>query len=302
MNRGSIKTKNRRIAMEHETVLYEKRGQIGHITLNRPDKLNAVSPELLRDWGAAMDEAEEDDSVKVIVFKGAGRCFSAGFDLSRVGFVYGMKEPKPGEKPPRVSQRGRLKFDKNLFFDFHNRVLLCPKLTVAQIHGYCLGVAFNLVLHCDLIVASKDCKMGHVEERLGQGGMTISPIMIYRAGLTTSMDLCLTGRMIDAREAVQMRLINRAVPKEKLDTEVGRIAEGLALHPRDGIAFGKTFRHMMYDRMGVVSGLLDHYIMHSFQTNRVFEPDEFNFFKQRKDVGVREAAHKKHNYFNKLDK
>jgi len=288
--------------MEYETVLYEKDGHIAHITLNRPEKLNAVSPELVRDWGAAMHEAEEDDDIKVIIFKGAGRCFSAGADLTGVGFVYGMKEPKPGEKGGRIPQRVKLKFDRNLFLEFHRKVLLCPKLTIAQMHEYCLGIAFNIVLHCDYLIASEDCKMGHVEERLGQGGMTISPIMILRAGLTRSMDLCLTGKMIDGRQAVEMGLINRAVPKDILDAEVRELAAGLALHPKDGIALGKATRQLVYETMGITRGLTEHYIMHSFQTNRVYDPDEYNFFKQRRDKGVREAAHEKHDYFKALDK
>ncbi len=288
--------------MELETITYEKREQIAHITLNRPEKLNAVSPQLLHDWAAAITEAEEDDDVKVIVFKGAGRAFSAGMDLGKVGFVYGMKEPKPGEKAGRTSQRARLKFDRYLFLDFHRRILFCQKLTVAQLHGYCLGVAFNLALHCDLLVASTDCKMGHVEERLGQGGMTISPIMILRCGLTRAMDLCLTGRMITGEDAERWGLVNRAVPAETLDDEVRGLAGGLALHPKDGIAIGKATREMIYVTMGMDRGLTDHYIMHSFQTNRVFDPDEFNFFKRRRDAGVRDAAHQKHDRYEVLDK
>jgi len=288
--------------MKFETILYEKRGHVANITLNRPDKLNAVSPELLRDWGAGISEAEEDDDVKVIVFKGAGRAFSAGMDLSRVGFVYGMKAPKSGEKSGKTPQRAKLKFDRYLFLDFHRKILFCQKLTVAQLHGYCLGVAFQLMLHCDLLIASADCKMGHVEERLGQGGMTISPIMILRCGLTRAMDVCLTGRMITGEEAAEYTLVNRAVKAETLDDEVRVLAEGLALHPKDGIAIGKATREMIYTTMGVDRGLVDHYIMHSFQTNRVFEPDELNFFKQRRDKGVRDAAHEKHDRFEVLDK
>ena len=288
--------------MEYETVIYEKDEHIAHITLNRPKKLNTVSPELVRDWEAAMLEAEEDDDIKVIIFKGAGRCFSAGADLTGVGFVYGMKEPKPGEKGGKIPQRVKLKFDRNLFLEFHRKVLLCPKITIAQMHEYCLGIAFNIVLHCDLLIASEDCKMGHVEERLGLGGMTISPIMVLRAGLTRSLDLCLTGKMINGKQAVDMGLINRAVPADILDKEVRELAGGLALHPKDGIALGKASRHMLYETMGCTKGLVEHFIMHSFQTNRVYDTDEYNFFKQRRDKGVREAAHEKHDYFKALDK
>jgi enoyl-CoA hydratase len=288
--------------MDYETIQYEKEGQVAYVTLNRPDKLNSISPDLVRDWESAITEAEDDDDVKIVVFKGAGRCFSAGAPLDKVGFVYGMKEPKPGEKPPKTPQRVKLKFDRNLFYHFHRRILYCNKLTIAQMHEYCLGIAFTLVLHCDLLIASEDCKMGHVEERLGLGGMTISPIMVLRCGFTRAMDLCLTGKMITGKQAAEYNLINRAVPRETLDEEVRQLANGLALYPKDGIAFGKVMREMMFATMGIDRGLLDHYIMHSFQTNRVYDPGEFNFFKQRRDKGVREAAHDKHDLFKGLDK
>jgi enoyl-CoA hydratase len=288
--------------MELETVLYEKQGPIVQVTLNRPEKMNSLSPELLRDWGTAIAEAEDDDDVKVIIFKGAGRCFSAGMDLSRVGFVYGMKEPKPGERPPKTSQRARLKFDKNLFYTFHKNLLLCSKLTLVQMHGYALGVVFNLALHCDFLIASNDCNLGHVEERLGLGGSTISPIMILRAGFSKAMELCLTGKMITGKEAAKIGLINRAVPKARLEAEVMDFAEGLAKYPKDGIALGKATRHLMYESMGITRWFTEHYITHTLQTNRVFGPDEFNFFKERRDQGVRGAAHKKHEYYEKLDK
>src|SRR5512139_587596 len=146
--------------MELEFIKYEKEKQVAFITLNRPDRLNAIGPEIYRDWTAALDEAEKDDDVKVVVFKGEGRAFSAGADLTGVGFVYGMKEPKPGEKGElrRIPQRVKLKFDRALFVDFHRRILFSPKITIAQLHKYALGVAFQLVLHCDLLVASEDCK------------------------------------------------------------------------------------------------------------------------------------------------
>lgn len=288
--------------MEYETVLYEKEGQVAYVTLNRPEKLNTVTTELFRDWGAAIAEAEGDDDVKVVVFKGAGRCFSAGAPLDKVGFVYGMKPPAPGEKIGKIPQRVRLSYDRSLFLDFFRKVLLCKKITIAQMHEYCLGVAFSIAMHCDLLIASEDCKMGHVEERLGLAGLTLMPIMVLRCGLTRSLDLCLTGKMIDGKLAAEYNLINRAVAKEKLEAEVRELANGLALYPKDGIAIGKVSRELMYESMGITRGTLEHYIMHSFQTNRVYEPEEHNFFKERRDKGVREAAHQKHDHYAALDK
>lgn len=288
--------------MKYENIIYEKSGYIARVTLNRPQSLNALCPELSEDISRAISEANEDDEVKVIIFKGAGRAFCAGADLSRVGFVYGWKEPKPGEKGRRPSQRVRLHFDRLTFFEQAQQLLLCHKITIVQAHGYLLGAALDFFLNCDLLIAAEDCKLGHVEERLGLAGLTISPMLVLRCGLTKALELCLTGKMIDGKEASQIGLVNRAVPAERLEAEVNELAEGLAKYPRDGIAMGKASRHWLYDIMGVTQGLTRSYLTHTLSTNISFEPDEFNFFKERRDKGVKEAAHAKHDFYKALDK
>jgi enoyl-CoA hydratase len=127
-------------------------------------------------------------------------------------------------------------------------------------------------------------------------------MMVFRCGLTKALDLCLTGKMITAQQAADYNLINRVVPREKLEEEVRELANGLALYPRDGIAIGKATREMMYQTLGITRGLFDHAIMHTFQTNRVYDADEHNFFKNRRDMGVKEAAHQKHDFYKALDK
>lgn len=288
--------------MQYEQIIYETEGPIAYITLNRPEKLNTVTPEMFRSWGHAISEAEADDDIKVIVMKGAGRCFSAGAPLDQVGYVYGMKDPKPGEKGGKVPMRVKIDFDRSLFLEFFRKVLLCRKITICQMHKYSLGVAFSIAMHADLLIADEDCEFGHVEERLGLAGLTIMPIMVARCGLTKALDLCLTGKKIDARQAVEWNLINRAVPLADLDAEVRAVAQGLALHPRDGIAIAKVARELLYETMGITRGTLEHYIMHTFQTNRVYAPDEYNAFKERRDKGVKEMAHEKHELFKALDK
>lgn len=288
--------------MKYEQIIYEKQGNIAYITLNRPDKLNTVTREMFTSWGQAITEAELDDDIKVIVFKGAGRCFSAGAPLDQVGYVYGMKEPKPGEKAAKVPLRVKVNFDRSLFYDFFRKVLLCKKITVVQMHKYCLGVAFSIAMHADLLIADEDCQIGHVEERLGLAGHTMMPIMVARCGLTKALDLCLTGKMISAKQGVEWNLINRVVPAADLEQEVRELAEGLCLYPRDGIAAGKVTRELLYEAMGITRGTLDHYIMHSFQTYRTYDPDEYNAFKERRDKGVKGMAHDKHALFKALDK
>jgi enoyl-CoA hydratase len=288
--------------MKYENIIYEKSDYIARITLNRPKTLNAMCPELNDEISKAITEANEDDEVKVIIFKGAGRAFCAGADLSGVGFVYGWKEPKHGEKVRRPSQRVRLHFDRRTFWEQCQQLLLCQKLTIAQAHGYLLGAGMDFFLNCDLLIASEDCKLGHVEERLGMAGISISPMTVLRCGLTHALELCITGKMIDGKEACQVGLVNRAVPADKLEAEVNELAEGLARFPRDGIAIGKTSRHFLYDIMGITKGLTHTYIMHTMGTNISFEPDEFNFFKERRDKGVKDAAHGKHDFYKALDK
>ena len=175
---------------------------------------------LLRDWGAGISEAEEDDDVKVIVFKGAGRAFSAGMDLSRVGFVYGMKAPKSGEKSGKTPQRAKLKFDRYLFLDFHRKILFCQKLTVAQLQGYCLGVAFQLMLHCDLLIATPTARS--VTWRRGwDGGHDDLAHHDSAVRPDTGYGPVSHGQMITGEEAAEYTLVNRAVRPQRSMTKSG---------------------------------------------------------------------------------
>ena len=108
--------------------------------------------------------------------------------------------------------------------------------------------------------------------------------------------------MITGKEASQIGLVNRAVPASKLEAEVNELAQGLAQFPRDGIALGKASRHYLYDIMGVTQGLTHSFIQHTMGTNLSFEPDELNFFKERRDKGVKKAAHDKQDFYKALDK
>ncbi len=288
--------------MAYKELIYEKKDYIATVTLNRPKTLNAMCPPLNDELSMAIAEANADDDVKVIVFKGAGRALCAGADLNQVGFVYGWKAPKPGEKSKKPSQRVRVHFDRKTFWQQCQDLLLCHKLTVVQAHGHLLGAGLNFFLNADLIVASEDCKLGHVEERLGLAGLTMEPMFVLRVGLTKALELSITGKMVTGKEAAEIGMINRAVPADKLDEEVAALAAGLAKYPRDGIALGKVSRHYLYDILGVTQGLTHSYMMHTMTTNMSFEPDEYNFFKERRDRGVHDAAHGKHDFYKALDK
>ncbi len=285
-------------AADFEDVIYEKSGYVARITLNRPETLNTG----VKDLDKALDMAAEADDVKVLIIKGAGRALAAGAPLDEVGFVYGWKEPKSGEKAPRSQIRNRLKFDRKVFYEGALKMLFFPKITVVQAHGYLLGAIMDMFLGCDFIVGTEDCQFGEIEVRLGIPAVTITPLMILRCGLTHAMDLCLTGRMIDGKEAARIGLINRAVPADQLEDEVNRYAEGFAKFPRDGIAMGRAAKQAVCDAMGITSGMTNSWMMHTMQTNIHFEEDEFSFFKARRDMGVRDAIHARNKFYKLLDK
>jgi len=274
-------------------VIYEKKdfkeGAVATITLNKPETLNAMDFELTEDIGKALARAEEDDDVKAVILKGAGRAFSSGYDLSRVYYVYGGGTGKPEEKTRRPSQRARLKYDQ-WRSETLRRIFTCPKVTIAQVHGYCIGGGLYTVLCCDLAIATSNAKIGHSEQRLVfAGAMYVLPIEIMLIGQKRTRELLLTGKLIDGTEAERIGLVNKSVPEDKLEDETMKMAQMITLMPRDGLAVGKAMAMAAYDTLGLTSSFAQGYLGHTMATNIRFEEGEFNFLKMRRDLGVKEA-------------
>jgi enoyl-CoA hydratase len=279
---------------EGKPVLYEKEnfqeGAVATITLNKPQTLNAMDFDLTEELLAALSEAEDDDDVKAVIIRGAGGNFSSGYDLSRVYYVYGGGSGKSGKKEERPSQRSRLKYDR-WRSESLRRVLMCSKITIAEISGYCIGGGLYTLLCCDLGIAAKDAKIGHSEQRMVfSGAMYVLPIEFLLIGPKKSRELLLTGKLIDGVEAERIGLVNKAVEKDDLQEEARRLAQAMTLLPKDGIAIGKAAAALAYDALGLNSSFAQGYIGHTMATNIKFEEGEFNFLKARRDVGVRKAV------------
>jgi len=279
--------------MKLKTVVYEKskfaEGAVATITLNKPETLNAMDVELTEDILKALTEAEEDDDVKAVIFKGAGRCFSSGYDLGRVYYVYGGGTGKAGEKVRRPSQRSRLKYDR-WRSESLRRIYTCPKVTIAQVHGYCIGGGLYTVLCCDLAIAASNAKIGHSEQRLVfAGAMYVLPIEVMLIGQKKTRELLLTGKLVDGDEAERIGLVNKSVPEDKLEDETMKMAQIITLMPRDGLAIGKAMAMVAYETLGLTSSFGQGYLGHTMATNIRFEEDEFNFLKHRRDLGVKGA-------------
>lgn len=274
----------------NDKIIYEKLGNIARITLNDPEHRNVT------DWAGqggitdqfyhALNDAEFDDDIKVVVIKGAGKDFQAGHDLNEVGYIYGMGTGKDKER--RASQRIRYSVDKCFFHETQQKILLHPKITICQCHGNCLGSGVYYPLLCDLAVAANDAKFATVEQRLGFAGSGSQVALLMRTlGLKRALGMLLTGAKISGEEAARIGLVTKAVPPDQLEDEVWKMAESMALLPRDGIAIGKATRRLIYEQWGLTNGLV--YISHAMFTNIRWEPDEYNFFKERRDRGVKEG-------------
>lgn len=274
--------------VEFTKVIYEKKGKVSYITFNDPDNRNATDwpgqKGLTDQYWYALDDAEYDDDIKVVVIRGNGKDFHAGHDLGGVGFIYGMGTGQPGER--RASQRIRYSVDKGFFHDLAMKLFLHPKITIVKCHGHCLGGGVYIPLHADIAIAATDAKFGCVEQRLGFAGSGAPvPLLMMTIGIKRALDMLLTGRLISGEEAARIGLVTKAVPPEKLDEEVQKMAESMCLLPRDGIAIGKATRRLIYEGWGLTNSIPD--ISHTMFTNLRWEPDEYNFFKERRDKGVK---------------
>ncbi len=282
--------------MEYKYVIYETKGGVATITLNRPEKLNVLNmmgtkEGVFTDMLSAMTEAEDDDEVKIIVIKGAGKHFCAGEDLSQAGFVYGFGTGRQGERRP--SLRIRLKYDKKFMQDWC-RILYCPKITIGQGQGYCLGAGTMILHFCDFAIVAEDAELGFIEERIGTVG-SANPFvasLILTVGFKRTRDLIFTGRRFSGKEAADMTLVTKAVPSDELEREVRELAEDLAKLPRDGIAIGKSTLELWLNIMGMhTASVSAAYFSHTLFTNLRWEPDEYNFFKERRNQGLKDSLH-----------
>jgi len=186
--------------MSSERIRYECREGLALLTLNRPEKLNAVNKEMIAALGQALDSAEADPAVRAIVLTGAGRAFSAGFDLD-------MEVAAESGEPDGQAVRRALENDFQIIMRFWDS----PKPTLAAVHGYCLGSAMELALACDITIASDDCKFGAPEVRFGSGIITM--LLPWLAGPKRAKYLLLSGEdRVSAADALDMGLVNQVVP------------------------------------------------------------------------------------------
>ncbi len=267
--------------MAASTVLYERDGRIARITLNRPEKLNAINDTMPRELGAAVAEANRDDAVHVIVLTGAGRAFCAGYDLE----LY-------AERPRPTIWSQDLPWDPMVDYAMMSENTACflslwrsLKPVICKVRGYAVAGGSDIALCADLILMAEDARIGYPPSRVW--GCATTAMWVYRVGAERAKRLLLTGDLITGREAAEMGLVSAAVPEGELDAAVDRLAARMAGVPKNQLMMQKLMVNQAYENMGLattqmIATLFDGIARHT--------PEGFAFKARAEKVGFKQAV------------
>jgi len=264
--------------------------RVATITFDRPDKLNAIPVAAFEVVGDLVKEAEADDRVKVIVFKGEGACFGTGADGDELGFYIGYGSGKGKEGRRRPPQRTRMLPDRNLLFGaFNSRISNCLKATICQVHGYCYGGHMQIALAADIVICSPDATFTHPAFRyLGAGPQDVVQ-WIENLGVKKAKEIMLTMRPLLADEGEKCGFVNKVVPRDELDQWVADYAEAISFMPLDGIMIGKSMMQLAMNARGAAVGEIGAWVAHGWATNLGLDDGDWNFLKERRDKGLGQA-------------
>jgi len=204
--------------MDYPTLRIDVNDRIAKITLNRPEKKNAMNPQLHRDMSAALEELRYEDAAAVVVITGAGNAFCAGMDLKEVFHDLKVNQPKEFDRVYRIAT------------DWRGRTLrYYPKPTIAMVNGYCFGGAFSIVEGCDLAVAADEATFGlsEINFRLFPGG-SVSKSLANLLRPRDALLYGLSGRTFNGKKAAEIGFVNFSVPLAKLETETMALAREIA--------------------------------------------------------------------------
>jgi len=243
-------------------VLYERRGRVAHVTLNRPEQLNAINDEMPEALAAAVERANRDPEAHVILVTGMGRAFCAGYDLKRYA-----------ETPRPTLGSQDMPWDPMVDYAMMHRNTQCfmslwrsLKPTVAKVRGFAVAGGSDIALCCDLVVMAEDARIGYPPARIW--GCPTTAMWVYRIGAERAKRMLLTGDLVDGREARAMGLVIDAVPEADLDAHVDRLLARIASVPQNQLMMQKLMVNQAFDNMGlqgtqVLATLFDGITRHS---------------------------------------
>jgi len=280
--------------MDLEKIIYEKKDRIATLTLNRPNKLNALNGPLLREFDTALQKAEDDRDVDLLIIKGNGRAFCAGYDASgdeNSDNNYDWRTKPSMFKLYQSQRRRQNRIEKLARF---------PKTTIAQVQGYCLEGGCSLIMACDFALATEDAQFGDPSVRMGMA--TDLPLWYYVIGIKRAKELLLTGKNIDAKEAERIGLVTKAVPSEQIEEEVEKLVQTLLTSPRDAVRNNREGFQAALEARGLSTGFrfAGHMRVFSVLQRPGSRPNEFNFFEVRDQKGLKGALEEMNAPFKKI--
>ncbi len=230
---------------EFQTLLYKTQGRIARITLNRPERLNAIIPAMPAEIRRAVEMANADDAIHVIVLDGAGKAFCSGYDLKE--FAEGKTESACTQNmpwDPMIDFRAMKSFTDDFMCLWRSY-----KPTIAKVHGFAVAGGSDIALCCDFVVMAEDAKIGYMPARVW--GCPTTAMWVYRLGAEKAKRMLLTGDTIDGKTAAAWDLVITAVPEAELEAEVLQLAKRMAGVPKNQLMMQKLLINQAYDSMGI---------------------------------------------------
>jgi enoyl-CoA hydratase/carnithine racemase len=254
-------------------VIYERKGSAAWITINRADKLNALNQAVVKSIRQYVARAAEDDEARVVVLTGAGRSFSAGYDIAE-------------EVENKVDTA--LQWHEVLSADVDMTMALwsLTKPTIAAVRGWCLAGACELAMACDIVLATEDARFGEPEIRFGSGPVTL--LMPFVLGQKKTNELLYTGDVISAEEALKLGLVNRIVPADRLEAEVEALVAKIARTPLPVLSLTKQALLRAYEAMGLREAVAANLSL-STLLNSADTPEQREFDRIAAEQGLRAA-------------
>jgi len=244
--------------MAYKNILFEKEDGVATITLDRPERLNAINFELVEEVIQAFEKCLNDNEIRAVMLTGSGRAFSAGDDLS------GM-----GERPPMPR---RLGWDERLrgFFSICRAVKDIPKPVIAVIPGIAYGAGFEICLWCDFRIASENARFATAY--IKRGIFSGSILLPWVVGFNRAREMILTGEPIDAQEALRIGIVNRVAPHDELQATAMEFARKLAKGPTKAMEYSKAFlwQTILMNEMTLID-LAGHWLRLSMETDDIKE-------------------------------
>jgi enoyl-CoA hydratase len=228
-------------------VLYERDGRIARITLNRPEVLNAIDDEVPRELVAAVERADRDEGVHVIVLAGAGRAFCAGYDLMQ--YAQGSDATRYSQDMPWDPMRDYAAMMRNT--DAFMSLFRSSRPVICKVHGFAVAGGSDIALCCDIILMAEDARIGYMPARVW--GCPTTAMWLYRLGPEKAKRMLFTGDKIDGREAEKLGLVLKAVPAQELDKEVEALAQRIGSVPQNQLTMQKLMLNGALVNMGLQS-------------------------------------------------